>query len=106
MNNNKKRNKTNIWMFWKQIFKSKFVNFVDLIDTKSIDKCVIEFDTLKKFKDYIIHTRKFFFKKFTYARKMLKFLLREIFNKHMNERSKLKRHWWNTKKFNNKNYYN
>lgn len=73
------------------MFEKKFVNLVDLVDTENIDQCVTQFDTLEKLKKYTITTEKFFLKEFAYAEKMLKFLLREIFNDHVSETSRRKR---------------
>ena len=64
---------------------------MDLVDTGSTGECATEFDTLEELKEYTITTGKFFPKESAYAGGMLKFLLREILNKHMAGRSNRKR---------------
>ena len=64
------------------MFRGKFVNLVDLVDTPSTGLCAAQFNTLQELKEYTITTGKFFPKESAYAGGMLKFLLREILNKH------------------------
>ncbi len=60
----------------------KYVNLVDLVDTGKTGRCVTQFPTLDELQDYTIATGKFFPKESAYAGGVLKFLLREILNKH------------------------
>ncbi len=62
------------------MFKGKFVNLVDLVDTGNTGVCVSQFSTLEELKEYTITTGRFFPKESAYAGGMLKFLLREILN--------------------------
>lgn len=73
------------------MFERKFVNLVDLVDTENTSQCATQFDTLEKLKKYTITTEKFFLKEFAYAERMLKFLLREIFNEHVSRTLRRKR---------------
>ena len=73
------------------MFEGKFVNLVDLVDTGNTGQCATQFDILEKLKEYTINTGKFFSKESAYAGGMLKFLLREIFNKYIGKTSCRKR---------------
>ena len=76
------------------MFEGKFVNLVDLVDTGNTGQCATQFDTLEtleKLKEYTITTGKFFPKESAYAGRMLKFLLREIFNERVGGTSRQKR---------------
>ena len=79
--------------FWKQMFKGKFINLVDLVDTENTGKCAAQFNTLNELKEYMIITEKFFLKESAYVREMLKFLLHKIINSHVSETSRWKHHW-------------
>ncbi len=73
------------------MFKGKFVNLVDLVDTVNTGQCATQFDTLEELKEYTTTTGKYFPKESAYAGGMLKFLLREILNKHVGKTSRRKR---------------
>lgn len=62
------------------MFKGKFVNLVDLVDTGNTGECASQFSTLEGLKEYTIATGKFFPKESAYAGGMLKLLLRELLN--------------------------
>ncbi|KAI9669194.1 MAG: hypothetical protein M1817_004736 [Caeruleum heppii] len=66
----------------KEMFRRKYVNLVDLVDRERTGESVIHFQTLNELQDYTIETGKFFPKESAYAGGMLRFLLREILNKH------------------------
>lgn len=73
------------------MFRGKYVNLVDLVDTGSTGRRVVQFETLEDLKDYTISTAKFFPKESAYAGGMLKFLLREILNGYAGGSSRRKR---------------
>lgn len=64
---------------------------MDLVDTGNTGQCATEFDSLEELKQYTITTGKYFPKESAYAGGMLKFLLREIINKHVRGSSIRKR---------------
>jgi len=65
------------------MFKGKFVNLVDLVDTGNTGHEVTQFRSLEDLQDYTIKHGKYFPKESAYAGGMLKFLLREILNNHV-----------------------
>jgi len=65
------------------MFKGKFVNLVDLVDTGNTGHEVTQFLCLEDLQDYTIKHGKYFPKESAYAGGMLKFLLREILNNHV-----------------------
>ena len=70
------------------MFKGMYVNLVDLVDTGNTGESVTQFRDLEELQDYTIDNGKFFPKESAYAGGMLKFLLKEILNKHANGGSK------------------
>ncbi|KAI9780694.1 MAG: hypothetical protein M1816_002772 [Peltula sp. TS41687] len=64
----------------KKVFKGKFVNLVDLVDTKRTGNSITQFNSLEGLQEYTIRTGKYFPKESAYAGGVLKFLLREILN--------------------------
>lgn len=62
------------------MFKGKFIDLVNLVDTRNTGECASQFITLEGLKGYTIATGNFFSKESAYARGMLKFLLRGISN--------------------------
>ena len=70
------------------MFEGMYVNLVELVDTGNTGQEVIQFRNLEELKIYTIESGKYFPKESAYAGGMLKFLLREILNKHAKSGSK------------------
>ena len=73
------------------MFEGMYVNLVDLVDTGRTGQCVTQFRNLEELQEYTMGSGKFFPKESAYAGGMLKFLLREILNKHAGRGSRVSR---------------
>jgi len=62
------------------------VNLVDLIEDESVNAPVTIFKSLDELREYTIETAKYFPKESAYAGGVLRYLLREILNKHVKNR--------------------
>ncbi|KAI9808035.1 MAG: hypothetical protein M1827_007541 [Pycnora praestabilis] len=49
--NKAKKNEVNLETAWEQMFKGKFINLVDLVDTENTGQCATQFNTLEELKE-------------------------------------------------------